>query len=210
MARRFISVCILPATVLLSVVSCATSKKPSYRLQFDQDVSLLLESGEQKEVSRGEKVDLPAAPITATRSNHQSVVLLPVPSNNATLKVRLPRESGNLDGESRSKGDPKDFGREANRVAMAVVEIQSLLVEGRSSEALTKIQIVWDRYPGFSYLRFLEASCFVVKGDIERARSLVEAALEEFPDDLTGREFLAQLNAQRDRRSARQAPQEDR
>ncbi len=194
-------------TFFAAVSGCATRSEPSYRVEFDHDVSIILENDQVKEVKRGEPVDIPAAPITVTRSGHKTVVLLPIPSKVGILQVRLPKEVQKNESEDFAR---TDFGQEANRVAQAIIEIQNLLVEKRADEALVKIQIVRDRLPGFSYLRFLEASCFVVKNDLTKAKVLAEQALLEFPNDEVGWEFMTQVGMKNiDEASPTQSPEEN-
>ncbi len=197
MRTRFYIVIVL-IVAAIHAVGCS-SMSPSYRLEFDQDVTLLLENNQEKPVKRGEAVEAPIAPMTITRANHKSVVLLPVVPNEGNFRIRLPKESpadaatSVQDLKMADEQQRELLGREANTIAKSVVEIQTLLTEKRADEALIKIQLMRERYPKFSYLTFLEAGCFLVKDDLDKARALVESALKEFPDDLSGRQFLESL-----------------
>ncbi|MEI8027600.1 MAG: hypothetical protein WCI18_14735 [Pseudomonadota bacterium] len=191
--------------VLVAIATFAVgcnSTTNSYRLEFDQDVTMLLENSQEKSIKRGESLELPIEPMTFTRSDYRTVVLLPVIPNKGSFRIRLPKESSTenpLDaGGEKAKGARSQaaVGRDANNIARAIVEIQILLTEKRADEALVKIQIIRGKYPAFSYLTFLEASCFVVKNDLPKAQSLVEIALKEFPDDFAGRQFLESIGKQ--------------
>lgn len=191
----------LSASMVALVASC-NSTANSYRLEFDQDVTMLLDNSQERSIKRGESFEVPIEPMTFTRSDYKTVVLLPVIPNKGSFRIRLPKESSAespLDaGSEKAKvaQNQAALGQDANNVARAIVEIQILLTEKRADEALVKIQLVRDRYPAFSYLTFLEASCFVVKNDFVKAQELVEMGLKEFPDDFAGRQFLETIGKQ--------------
>lgn len=182
----------VPLAIFVSLVACSTSKGPIVNVEFDQDVSLSLANEQEKTVKRGETIAISDEPLTVMRSGHKTVVLLPLPARPGKVQVRLPKEDATI--PAASAGEKVDLGAEANRITQSVVAIQTLLAERRADEALVRIQALRERYPGFSYTRFLEASCFLVKGDVARAKSLTEAALRDFPDDATGRQFMAEIS----------------
>ena len=193
---------IFALVAITAFAASCNSTTNSYRLEFDQDVTMLLDDNQEKSIRRGESLELPIEPMTFTRSDYKTVVLLPVIPNIGSFRIRLPKESSretSLDaGGEKTKGAQHQaaVGHDANTIARAIIEIQNLLIEKRADEALVKIQLIRGKYPAFSYITFLEASCFIVKNDLAKAQALVEIALKEFPDDFAGRQFLEFIGKQ--------------
>ncbi|MEY4065536.1 MAG: hypothetical protein RIR26_1744 [Pseudomonadota bacterium] len=184
---------------VLPLISCATTER-TFRLQFDQDVTVLLEGNQNKLIKSGESLDVPIAPVTLTQPNHGSVVVIPVTAQPGNFKIRLPNEP-QLPPPTKGPDGPSETelrsiqSRNANEVAKSIIEVQSLLAERRADEALIKIQNLREKFPDFTYLLFLEASCFVVKNELAKAQSLVEVAMKEFPNDISGAQFLKAIRS---------------
>ena len=172
----------------VALSSCASQNKPSYLVSFDQDVSILAIDDEVKEIKKGESVALSAEPMTISREDHKTVLLIPLPQESGTIHVKLPHED-------EAASDKDDKAATPNQIAQSIIEIQNLLMEERADEALARIQTMREHYPSFSYIGFLEASCFVMKRDYVKARDVAERTLKEFPNDKSGRLFIDQLNS---------------
>lgn len=182
--------------------SCASTEPKPYRIAFDQNVSILTENGQTKDVKRGASISHSRRPLTVAGPDLATVVLIPIPAAPGLVRVRLPQGNplkvGPVKQDQASLADCKEAKASSvdiNAVARSIIQVQSLLVEKRPDEALARIQALRERYPSFSYLRFLEASCFVLKNDLPKARDLVSLALKDFPDDAVARQFMADLNA---------------
>lgn len=180
--------------------SSCVSVPPKFQIEFDQDVNILMNDKVEKSVKRGERIEVSMKPMTFSQNNHKSVVLLPVVPNVGSFKIRLPKEAAPepapvaTDTKRNEEEIRTEKGRDANKVARELFEIQMLLIEKRADEALIKVQLMRNRLPSFTYLMFLEASCFFVKRDFARAKSVAESALREFPDDVAGRQFLQAIS----------------
>jgi hypothetical protein len=161
--------------------ACAVSSNQNFILEFNQDVSVSTEGLETKNVKQGESISLPLNAILVSRPAFKSLILLPVPANPGLIKVKLPL-------------DDAGSGAIANQIMRAVFDVQRLLLDNKADEALTRIQSLKDKYLGFSYLSFLEASCYAVKRDFSKAKEIAEATLKEFPDDESARSFLKDLD----------------
>ncbi|MCX6128563.1 MAG: hypothetical protein NTX25_05785, partial [Proteobacteria bacterium] len=159
----------------------ADSSSQNFLIEFNQDVSVSTEGVPTKSVKQGESLSLPLNAILVSRPASKSLILLPVPANPGLIKVKLP-------------SDDSGSGIMANQVMRAVFDIQRLLLDNKADEALTRIQSLKDKYPGFSYLSFLEASSYAVKRDFSKAKEIAEATLKEFPDDESAQAFLKDLN----------------
>lgn len=187
--RWFLGVFVI-ALEPLYTSGCASDRGTSYGVEFDQDVVVFVGSDNPKNLKRGESLAASDTPMTITRPGHASVILLPLPQASGTVKLKLPR-----DDNANADTSKNNLAADANKIAQSVIEIQSLIMEKRAEEALSKIQLVQENFPGFSYLRFLEASCFLIKNDVSRARELTSLAMQEFPDDRSGKQFLEELNS---------------
>ena len=186
-------------TGLALLFGCQLGSSDSYMLTLDQDAVLLLSSDEKKPVKAGETVAVPLTPLTVMRPAYKTLTLIPLPDHAGTVQVHLPRED--KVANAAASETKIDRGAEASLVASALVSVQSLIISDHADEALTKLAAMKAVTPGFTYLGFLEASCYLRKGDLPRARELVEATLKAFPGDTGGQALLAELG-----RLAPQAP----
>ena len=152
------------------------------------------------------------------------MVLLPLPPNGGTLKVFLPPEEALplpqsvIIQQQQALQQPMavvcpppptpaplicpapppapipDWGTEFNKIGQYMVIIQNLLASNTPDEALVQINNLRTKYPTFTYLRFLEASAYIVKRNFSRARPILEQALKNFPDDALGQQMLRDLD----------------
>ena len=176
--------------VVMAFMGSCASRTETYLMDFDQDVTVYLSDDEKKEIKRGEKTELPMKPFFIANSSFDTVALVPIPEKEGLVHIKIPKDSSR---KSANLGSSKDLSPEMNLTTQAVVEVQQLIAEKRPDEALSRITILRTRYPKFSYLLFLEASCLFLKEDIDRAKELVSAALREFPNDTAGIAFAKQL-----------------
>ncbi len=182
--RKMLIVCSKWLLVVL-LFACQTKHKTAFKVEFDQDVTVVLPDESKIPAKRHEIVELPNEALTIVRPNHRPLLLIPVPDTPATLKLRLAKE------ELAGAGAMQDV----NMLLQSIIEIQSLLAEARPDEALIKLSIIQKARPDLSYLVFLEASCYVMKRDFEKAKGLTQRALKEFPNDQAGQALLGQLNS---------------
>ena len=164
--------------------ACSSSGKAPYEVVFDQDVTIVMKNDQEKPVKQGERVELTEGPLTVLRNGSNPLILLPLPKERGTMTLKLPKDG-------KGTGGPADF--DVNRLAQNILWIQNLIVEGRVDDALIKIQDIRDKFKDLSYVRFLEASAYLAKGQVGKAQETCEAALKDFPDDEVGRQFLKQL-----------------
>lgn len=225
LSKTFIKLAI-SLTLCLHLTSCMTEEAEQYNVEFNQEVRLLSEDNKIRKIKKGKVALLESDPMTVTRKNSKTIILLPLPPEGGTLKVFMPPEetpplpvplpSPPVAVVCPPAPQPKplvcpaaplpplpDYGAEFNKVGQAMVAIQNLLGNNSPDEALAQISIVRTKYPTFSYLRFLEASAYIVKGNTARARTLLEQALKDFPDDTLGQQLLKDLDGSNSNRGSK-------
>lgn len=186
---------------LLFVNSCASTSEHARTLEFSSDVQVVDQDGGVKPVPKGTAYPFRGDAATITRPGKLPVVLISVPPDGGNLKLNLP------DAEP-----PKSFGSVArtykdvdlNAVTSSLVEVQQMLLNRQTDEALARIQSIRESYPGLTYIKFLEASCYLLKGDNPKALALTESGLQDFPNDVNGKSLKAKLT----QGSAREAQDE--
>lgn len=176
------------ASIVLLGAACASPDKRSYSVVFDQDAIVYTKEDRKLNVKAGEAVEITSGPALIVREQFQTVLLLPIPEKTSKVEVHLPQDE-NL----KSKGlDPASA---FNQIAQAIMEIQRLLAQKEPDLALSQIQTLRAQHPQFSYIRFLEASCYLLKSDLDKAKEIATFALKEFPNDPVGNAFVETLNS---------------
>lgn len=216
----------LSLTLSLHLTSCMTEEAEQYNVEFNQEVRLLSEDNKIRKIKKGKVVSLESEPVTVVRKNSKTIVLLPLPPEGGNLKVFMPPEetlpapqivpsppvavvcppapqAKPLICPAAPLVPPPDYGAEFNKIGQAMVGIQNLLGSNAPDEALAQISIIRTKYPTFSYLRFLEASAYIVKGNTARARTLLEQALKDFPDDTLGQQLFKELDGSNSNRGTK-------
>ncbi len=190
--------------ITLTVIAGCVTRKDTYMMDFDQDVTLDFGNEGKKDIKRGDKVEVPIKPVFISNTNLDVVALVPVPEKEGSVHVKIPK--GMSQQKNQISNLSKDLGQELNQATQAIVEIQQLIAEKRPDEALNHILVLRARQPRFTYLQFLEASCFFLKGDMDRSKELVQQALRQFPNDSTGLAFAKQLGLRVDGANSGVAP----
>jgi thioredoxin-like negative regulator of GroEL len=157
-------------------------------LKFQDDVTVTQAGGNRTTVAKGEAMPMPNVPVHVEAPGRVGVLVVPTSSAAGETLISLkPVEDW---------GGPqlnRLVNARLNEVLSRVVDAQKMLGSGRAKDALATIEDLQTRNPELTYLNFIKASCLVVLGERDRARSALDAALSAFPDNESGRALAASI-----------------
>ena len=164
--------------VLISLMfSCGSSKKGRI-VTVKQDAKVIFDSGEEKVVKANEGFEFEEKRSMLIQSpGHISVLVVPVRGKKQNVDVSLKR----FDKSAFNISLNKIYNNELTTILSKIHNIQKNIQEQKTSEALTLVDALREQYPGLTYLSFLKASIHYILGEKEKAKQLLELALEEYP-----------------------------
>ena len=171
--------------------ACAsTSTLTQANLKVDQNSLVQVAGKPPVELKAGESFTLNEYPVLVESAGYMSVLLVaPKDASSKELILRL-RPQENFGGKS--------FDHKVNHTVGEVVsgvnEVQILLASKKVDQAFEKLNLLQQKFPEFTWLNFLRASCLVVKGQRDEAKAALEVALKDFPEDPAGKRFYEALN----------------
>lgn len=173
------------ALLILGACSSGTGQRT---VRFQDDVSVTDAAGKTSAIKKGDPVVVEDSPLHAESAGHVGVLIVPISSAPGVTEITLkpidefggPRFNALL-----NKG--------LNEVVSKVIEAQKLLASGKARDALKVIEGVQEKNPDLTYLNFLKASCLVILGEKDRARTSLERALTDFPENEAGRALAASI-----------------
>ncbi len=171
--------------------ACASS--PSVHqtnLKVDQSSFIQVAGKPSVEIKAGESFALSEYPVLVESPGFMSVLLVsPKNPGDQELSLRL-RPQEDFGG--------KPFDHKVNltvgEVVSGVNDIQTLLAVRKVDQAFEKLNLLQQKFPEFTWLNFLRASCLVFKGQRDEAKAALEVALRDFPEDASGKRFYDLLN----------------
>lgn len=177
----------------LLMSGCATTS--SYKDQevvVSQRVRARLSDGSEKTIEKGEVFILNNSPILIEAPGHVGMLLAPVNSTAGRTTVSL-KPVSTWSGEAIQSYSNKVL----SEILEEVQHVQVEMANKENAKALKMVQNLRARYPKISYLKILEASCYVLMGKSQEAEALLLSALEEFPtprviefyETLTGKKY---------------------
>lgn len=177
----------LTTTALLALAACS-SGSGQRTVRFQNDVNVTDAGGKTNAVKKGDPVVVEDSPLHAESAGYVGVLVVPMSSEPGVTEITLkpidefggPRFNALL-----NKG--------LNEVVSKVIEAQKLLAAGKARDALKVIENVQEKNPDLTYLNFLKASCLVILGEKDRARTSLERALADFPENEAGRALAASI-----------------
>ena len=176
----------------LFAAACSTTNSDSRILKFQDDVTVSQTGGSKTSIKKGDSMPLPTAPVQVEAPGRVGVLVIPAQPGSGEITISLkPVEDW---------GGPqlnRLVNARLNEVVARVVDAQKMLSLGRAKDALATIEDLQTRYPELTFLNFLKASCLIVLGERERAKTTLDAALDAFPDNEAGRALAASLSGRK-------------
>lgn len=175
------------------LVACATApegKAPHYRLKLAQEADLRI--GDQPESRRkaDEVIELDGKqPARVEAPGYMTTLLLPPPGREGTEVTLKLKPQENWDQGQITNRANVILGEAMSKINRA----QRLLARQQPQEALRVIEELKASYPQLNYLKFLQASAWMVMGEREQAKMALKEALKDFPSDEAGLELLKSL-----------------
>ncbi len=179
--------------ILLLVVgitaSCQTLGRPKMKIKVDQDSQATKLDNQSFNVRKGESIESESEPLLIESPGHISTLIVPLTGGSIDLNVRL-RAVEAWGGELYEQRSNSQMSELMSRV----IEIQHLLMERKSQEALAEYMLLEARFPRVSYLKFLKTSCLMINNRFEDAKRSLEEALVIFPSDKVGLDLKKSLD----------------
>lgn len=164
------------------VSSCSHIKPAQTQFSVDRD-STITEAGESPvKLKLGEKLEVGKKPILVESPGYTSVFLIP----NIDSKNDLQLTMKPMDLDQTSSIIQKKYHKNLTEILTDIYRVQNHLALSEVSEAITKVNKLIEKYPHIAYFKFLQASCYVMKGNKKRSKEILEVALSEYPDHPEG------------------------
>ncbi len=174
-------------TTILALGACS-SGSGQRTLRFQSDVNVTDAAGKTNAVKKCDPIVVENSPLHAESAGHVGVLVVPIPSEPGVTEITLKP----IDEFGGPRFDAL-LNKGLNEVVSKVIEAQKLLASGKARDALKVIENVQQKNPELTYLNFLKASCLVILGEKDRARTSLERALADFPENEAGRALAASI-----------------
>ena len=171
---------VLISTTLFSILSgCSTFEGVNNEVKLSQESTVTFESGEKLKVEKEKAVSLDKGPVLIESPGHLGVLVVPIKDKDQSVNVRLKK----LNKENFGDQFQAIYNQEMTQILGEVYKVQKLIHENKKQDALVQVQRLKDKFPGLTYLSFLEASVYLVMGDKGKTKQLLEVALTNYPDN---------------------------
>jgi hypothetical protein len=187
-----ISVSVFACASLSSIFlsACATTAPTHSNLKVDQSAVVQIAGKPATDIKAGESIPLTEYPVLVESPGYMSVLLVS-PKNSSENEVSLTLRSQETFG---GKSFDHKVNHTVGEVVSSVNEIQILIGRQKVDQAFEKLNLLQQKYPEFTWLNFLRASCLLIKGKKGEAKAALEIALRDFPNDTEGKRFDQLLN----------------
>jgi pectate lyase len=159
------------------------------QVKFEQDVLVTNLQGKTQKIDEGQKVNFDNESILVESAGKVSVLLVPISNSSKDIQLKLK----NLDKQQMNTFVGSSVNDELSRILFQINEVQNLLMEKKGNLAIQKIEQLQGKYKELEYLSFLKVSAYIVKGEREKAKQLLELSLQKYPDNKEGRDLYNSL-----------------
>lgn len=169
---------ILFSTNLL--VSCGSVKGKSNRqIEFKQDVTIYNDQGESLDIKKDSKINLDNKNMLIESPGYVSLLVVPLNEDPKEVSVNLK----NLESKKIKEMLGATIDHELSKVLFRINNAQQLLMQEKGNEALMLINEIQKEYVNLDFLDILKASAYVMIGDPNNAKILLEKSIEKYPDN---------------------------
>jgi len=176
--------------ILPLLLICLFAKRAFATLELtmiNKGETVNVESKERTAFSAGETIKVDSGVVWIEQENHVPIIVYEANSN-SKLNVQAPKIE-----EALYKQKQVQIDAEISEVLLKYSAIQRNIKTRRIDDAVKDITQLRTKFPNVAFLDFLEASVAVVKGDSEKAKSLLKRGLVSHPDFEEGKKLLQQL-----------------
>jgi tetratricopeptide (TPR) repeat protein len=168
--------------VLLFLVSflssCAIIKPAKTTFKTDRDATITFIGGDSKNITKDEAIILNDEPVLIEASGYTSVFLIPNVDGKKNIEVKMvPIEYSKASGKVQ-----KTYNQDITDLLTEVYRVQNYLASNEIDNAISKATELVEKYPNITYFKFLQASCYVMKGNKRKSQAILKTALKEYPD----------------------------
>lgn len=132
------------------------------------------------------------APLWITLNGRVPVLAIPVQQGHSTIKVNPP-----LFKDAVGDMAQVEIGKIVSNLMVSLQEVQGLVRKKELDKAMAKIEEIEKLYPRVTFLEFVKASIYLLKGNKSMARQATERGLEAHPDYREGQDFLKMLDGKK-------------
>lgn len=165
--------------LLTTFVGCSTFQGPSHEVKLQQSSVVTYQSGEKVKVEKDKTVPLNKGPLLVESPGHLGVLVVPVREEDQKVDLRLKK----LDKDNFGEQIQAIYNRELSEILGGVYKVQKMIHENKKRDALSEVQKLQVKYPGLTYLSFLEASVYLILGNKAKTKQILEVALTNYPDN---------------------------
>ena len=183
--------CLSATALLLIATSCSTVKNSTLQVELDQDSTIFSPSLERPlEKKKGDLIEVHETPLLVESTGHIAALILPVTPHSQTAKLHLKdwEQQGGEAYESKTS-------QIIDLILPKINQIQEWMVAKKTTEALNLIDELITKFPKVVQLKLIKASCLTVMGDRQKAKILLESALQMDPTNKSAQELLKFLSA---------------
>lgn len=183
-------------------------KRTPTTVEVTHDVDVTGPNNQKTSLKKGAKIKVGDDALIFESTGHVSVLMVPMkeqsvglfssptekrPKNQVKLTLKEdPRlNPDKLDAAAQCE---KHESEKMNELLSQVEEVQELMATSNFKLALDKISQLQVRFPTVSYLGFLKASGLVLAGDHEQAKSVLQKAMRDFPNQKMASDLLLMLS----------------
>lgn len=170
--------------------SCSTIlRQPVNEVKVPQETLVTFQNGEKQKNEKDKPVTLNKGPVLVESPGHIGVLVVPVESRDQTVNLRLKE----LDKDNFGEHFQAIYNRELTEILAGVYKAQKYIQENNAKVALSEVQKLQVKYPGLTYLSFLEASIHLVLGNRNKTKEILEVALKNYPDNKDAMDLYVSL-----------------
>ena len=178
--------------VLIFLTACGGASVPKRaRLSFVEDVLITDSNGQKVALKRGDSVELADNPIEISSEGKKSLMVLPLAANGQIAKIKL----SNLSVDDLNENLKAAYNKNLEQLLVGIVNVQKEMAKKNNQQAKAELDKMKKLFPDLALIKFMEANIFLIEGNRDQAKMLLEQGLLQFPDNSDAIKLYRQLLA---------------
>jgi hypothetical protein len=163
------------------------TSKEAISVELGHDAYVATGNGELALRRKGEQLENNGEPLRFYAPGKVTAYLVPV-GIGATVKIDLPSNE-NWASEKAKETEEKRL----THLLESVRKVQEHIANRRTEIALIRLDSLKTEFPSLKYLELMRASCLVILGRMDEAKSLLADLAEKIPENLAVKKLMGQI-----------------
>ena len=172
-----------------SLFKSSLDNSKTHTITLKQNATVLDGDGQQLSLAKGDIIHLKNSPLLIESPGYVGLLIVPSMPFAAKTEIKLKE----ISDETISRKIRRENSLKMNKVLMKITEIQKAIAENKIELSLDMTKSLRQEFPDITYLKFIEASCHILLNNRDTAKTLMEDALTDFPDDKNATDMYISL-----------------